>query len=329
MKGGADLTSVLALVTFTALVMLGGGVVVWDVATAVSRAARLITSSQRIDPTLVPNRSDDIGALLSSFARMAATIEQQAEELRRVPATARRAGPPGLSRSADEAGESRAVHRPLGPRDGQDGAKGRLLGVLFLDLDRFKVVNDSLGHVVGDQILIEVGRRLRNSVRPEDTVARLGGDEFGIMLEGLTSIAGATHVAERITAHFEQPFVVDGRDVFITCSIGIAFEPLAPDAARTAAPLRGPGDVPGEDERRGALRDLRRHHQRAVGGAPRPGDWTCVARCPERVHRCTTSRWSTSETNRIVALEALIRWAHPRRDCSYPRTSSGSPKTRV
>src|SRR5262249_26483835 len=73
-KGGTDLTSVLALVAFTVLVMLGGGVVVWDVATAVSRAARLITSSQRIDPALIPNRRDDIGDLLASFARMAATI---------------------------------------------------------------------------------------------------------------------------------------------------------------------------------------------------------------------------------------------------------------
>ena len=84
--GGADLQPLMMLITFTGLLMVGGSIVVWDVATAVSRAARLISSSRRIDPEQLPDRHDDIGALLSSFARMTATIEQQAEELRRVPA---------------------------------------------------------------------------------------------------------------------------------------------------------------------------------------------------------------------------------------------------
>src|SRR5262245_59948610 len=224
-KGGADLTSVLALVTFTALVMLGGGVVVWDVATAVSRVARLITSSQRIDPAVVPNRRDDIGALLASFARMTATIEQQAEELRRVPARldelARQAFRDRLTNLANRAPfMDRLGHALIRAERRADN-----VAVLVLDLDRFKVVNDSLGHSMGDQILIEVGRRLKSCVRLEDTVARLGGDEFGIMLDGLTEMAGATHVAGQILARFEEAFVVDGREVFITSSIGIAVSP--------------------------------------------------------------------------------------------------------
>src|SRR2546425_2670815 len=85
-KGSTDVISITALLVFTGLLMLGGSLVVWDVGTAVSRAARLISSSQRVEPESLPPRSDDIGALLASFARMSVTIEQQAEELRQVPA---------------------------------------------------------------------------------------------------------------------------------------------------------------------------------------------------------------------------------------------------
>src|SRR5262249_44527270 len=84
-KGSADLLSILALLVFTGLLMLGGSVVVWDVSTAVSRAAGLIASSERLAPETQYARNDDIGSLLASFARMTATIEQQAEELRRFP----------------------------------------------------------------------------------------------------------------------------------------------------------------------------------------------------------------------------------------------------
>src|SRR5262245_26961473 len=224
-KGPIDGVSLMALLVFTGLLMLGGGGVVWDVAIAVSRAARLITSSQRIEADLVPARRDEIGALLTSFARMTATIEQQAEELRRVPVRldelSRQAFRDPLTNLANRAlfmdrlghGLARTERRP------DD------LAVLFLDLDRFKVVNDSLGHAVGDQLLVDVGQRLRSCLRPEDTVARLGGDEFGIMVEGLAGAPGATQVAERVAAQFERPFAVDGREVFITSSIGIALSP--------------------------------------------------------------------------------------------------------
>ena len=94
--------------------------------------------------------------------------------------------------------------------------------VLFLDLDRFKVVNDGLGHVVGDRLLCEVARRLAECVRPADTVARLGGDEFVILLEDMTDEADAVRVANRIHALLRKPFVLDDHEVFTTASIGIA-----------------------------------------------------------------------------------------------------------
>ncbi|MEC4985712.1 MAG: EAL domain-containing protein [Oscillatoria sp. PMC 1068.18] len=98
-----------------------------------------------------------------------------------------------------------------------------LFAVLFLDLDRFKVVNDSLGHLVGDRLLIKVAQILNDVVRSTDLVARLGGDEFIILLEEISGISDATRIAERILAEIRQPFQLDEREVFTTASIGIVF----------------------------------------------------------------------------------------------------------
>lgn len=97
-----------------------------------------------------------------------------------------------------------------------------LFAVLFLDLDRFKVVNDSVGHLVGDKLLIEIARRLEKSIAPTDTVARLGGDEFTILLENISSKSEAILVAESIYQTLTFPFYIDGYELFSTASIGIA-----------------------------------------------------------------------------------------------------------
>jgi diguanylate cyclase (GGDEF)-like protein/PAS domain S-box-containing protein len=93
--------------------------------------------------------------------------------------------------------------------------------VLFLDLDRFKVVNDSLGHLIGDQLLIEISHRLLYCVSPLDTVARLGGDEFTILMNRVQSITDATAMAEKIHYEITQPFYIQGHEIFTTVSIGI------------------------------------------------------------------------------------------------------------
>ncbi len=94
--------------------------------------------------------------------------------------------------------------------------------VLFLDLDRFKTINDSLGHHVGDRLLVQVARRLQDPLRPGDTVARLGGDEFAILLPHIRSITNATHVAQRVLDALCRSFTVDGHEVSPMASIGIA-----------------------------------------------------------------------------------------------------------
>ncbi|WRH65835.1 MAG: EAL domain-containing protein [Planktothrix sp. GU0601_MAG3] len=93
--------------------------------------------------------------------------------------------------------------------------------VLFLDLDRFKVVNDSLGHLIGDQLLVEISHRLLYCVNPLDTVARLGGDEFTILINRVQSITDATKMAEKIHYELTQPFYIQGHEIFTTVSIGI------------------------------------------------------------------------------------------------------------
>src|SRR5204863_500756 len=94
--------------------------------------------------------------------------------------------------------------------------------VLFLDLDGFKVVNDSLGHATGDQLLIAIGRRLELGMRQGDSLTRLGGDEFAILADDVHDVGDAIHLAERVRAELKAPFNLGGHDVFATVSIGIA-----------------------------------------------------------------------------------------------------------
>ncbi|HEX8473336.1 MAG TPA: EAL domain-containing protein [Pyrinomonadaceae bacterium] len=100
--------------------------------------------------------------------------------------------------------------------------ENQMFAVLFLDLDRFKVINDSLGHMLGDQLLIGIARRLEACLRQEDTVSRVGGDEFTILLEDIQDETEAIMVAERIHKELATPFNLDGHEVFTTVSIGIA-----------------------------------------------------------------------------------------------------------
>jgi diguanylate cyclase (GGDEF)-like protein/PAS domain S-box-containing protein len=100
-----------------------------------------------------------------------------------------------------------------------------IVGVLFIDIDRFKNVNDTLGHAVGDKLLQQVAERLKRSVRAGDAVGRLGGDEFAIMLSNLTSAQDASHVAQKIMASFDDPFKLEGADFYVTSSIGVTLYP--------------------------------------------------------------------------------------------------------
>jgi diguanylate cyclase (GGDEF)-like protein/PAS domain S-box-containing protein len=111
---------------------------------------------------------------------------------------------------------------------------GGLLAVLYLDLDHFKVVNDSLGHQVGDDVLLKMAERLTHHLRPADTLARLGGDEFVLVAEGVTSMAAALKLANRVIEHARKPFMLNGEEFRCTMSIGVA---CTADSQRTAGEL--------------------------------------------------------------------------------------------
>ena len=102
---------------------------------------------------------------------------------------------------------------------------GNRLAVLMLDLDRFKAINDTLGHSVGDQLLKAVGEQLAGIIRKSDTVARIGGDEFVLVLPQISQANDVTKLAQRILDVFREPFVFDGHRLDITTSIGIAIYP--------------------------------------------------------------------------------------------------------
>lgn len=111
----------------------------------------------------------------------------------------------------------------LGQALAESSTTNSLISVMFVDLDNFKVINDSLGHQAGDILLIEVANRLRESVRPFDMVARFGGDEFTLLLEDLQSVDVALGVAERIQKNLQAPFKVNQHDLTIGCCVGVAF----------------------------------------------------------------------------------------------------------
>ena len=105
----------------------------------------------------------------------------------------------------------------------QERPGGEAFALLYLDLDRFKIINDSLGHLVGDQLLVAVSRRLESCLRPGDVLSRLGGDEFAILLNALHTDQQANVIAFRVQETLSKPFSIDGREVFTSASIGIAY----------------------------------------------------------------------------------------------------------
>ncbi len=188
--------------------------------------------------------------------------------------------------------------------------------VLFLDLDRFKLVNDSLGHAVGDQLLIAVARRLESAVRPPDTVARLGGDEFTVLLDGVTDVHEASLVAERVHATLRTPFDIDERELFIDASIGIALADAdaAPDTVLRDADVamyRAKADGKG----RHAVFDARMHEQ-----VMRRLDMETELRraIEERRLEVVYQPIVQTSTGRVVGFEALCRWPDGRGGCIEP-----------
>jgi diguanylate cyclase (GGDEF)-like protein/PAS domain S-box-containing protein len=194
--------------------------------------------------------------------------------------------------------------------------RGGGVAVLFLDLDDFKVVNDSLGHEAGDLLLTVVAQRLGRCLRPEDTLARFGGDEFVVLLEEVGDPSEAVRVAQRITEELRRPFSLDGRELYASASVGISF-----GTARSKSP-----DA--------LLRDADTAMYRAKeGGADfRVFDSAMYERVVRRLDLENDLRRAVEQgefvlhyqpifdfgSQRVWGTEALVRWAHPERGLLGP-----------
>ena len=194
--------------------------------------------------------------------------------------------------------------------------------VLFLDIDRFKKINDSLGHLAGDQLLIDAAARFEMCLRPGDTVARLGGDEFAVLIDGiniddLNDESAISQVASRIQKELERPFILAGKEVFVTVSIGVA-------------PCKGAGQKP--DEILGNA-DSAMYRAKGLGRARHEVFDAAMQRNAIKMLELESDLWHAVERDelrlfyqpiiclengRIQGFEALVRWQHPQRGLVPP-----------
>jgi len=192
-----------------------------------------------------------------------------------------------------------------------------LYAVLFMDIDRFKVINDSLGHMQGDKLLIAIAQRLATCIRPGDTVARLGGDEFVVLLESIRDISAALVVAERIQTALEEPIYLSDQEVFITSSIGLALggkqyhaaEDLLRDADTAMYRAKSKGRAryeifnPGMHQQAVALLQLENDLRRAIAREEFFLEYQPII---------------SLRDFRLVGFEALMRWNHQTRGVVPP-----------
>ncbi len=217
---------------------------------ALAGAAQKVTREKAYGVRVAKSEDDEIGGLTDAFNGMLEEVQSRDQALQQAQGkltshvvelqaeVAERVKAQDALRQREEEYRHLAFHDPLTSLPNRALFHDRLsvalaratrartrMAVLFLDVDRFKVVNDSMGHKVGDELLQAFARRLKGSLREEDTLARLGGDEFVILLPQIVAISDAVLLAQRILASLDEPFPGPGADIFVSASIGISFYP--------------------------------------------------------------------------------------------------------
>jgi diguanylate cyclase (GGDEF)-like protein/PAS domain S-box-containing protein len=196
--------------------------------------------------------------------------------------------------------------------------RGGRVAVLFTDLDNFKVINDSLGHKAGDELLIAVAERLKVHLRPEDTVARLGGDEFTILIEDVASVSEVVEIAQRIADILQSPFAVEEQEVYATASTGIALN--IPTRERAADLLRHADLAMYQAKHRGKARYKVFEPYMDAKAVERLMLETGLRRALVRQQfRVYYQPIVALDNYKIVGAEALVRWEHPQRGLLLPQ----------
>ena len=209
-----------------------------------------------------------------------------------------------------------ALYRRVRRATARVRVRGGTVGLLLIDLDRFKEVNDTLGHDHGDRLLRDVAERLRGALRRGDTLARLGGDEFAVLLRGLPDRGAAVELALRLTGALERPFVVRGVTVQLGASVGVA---LCPDHGTDVTTLVQRADV--------AMYEAKREHAsvRVYDAARDPYSPDRLQRLGELRHALEADELVLHyqpkvavEDGSVTGVEALVRWEHPQHGLLAP-----------
>ena len=184
------------------------------------------------------------------------------------------------------------------------------VSVLFIDLDRFKIVNDSLGHIMGDRLLIAISKRLRECMRPADTVARLGGDEFTILVEGTHDLAEVTRIAERVQEEFKLPFQIAGNEIYSSASIGILH---ASDTHSTSEEMMRDADTAMYQAKRSgkARHEIFDENMYAVARETLQLETDLRKAIEKNEFSVLYQPIVSLDTDEVVGIEALARWDHP------------------
>lgn len=195
--------------------------------------------------------------------------------------------------------------------------KDSIAALLFLDLDHFKSINDSLGHDAGDQLLKEVAVRLKSCLREEDTIARLGGDEFTVILEDIPESENIANVAQKIIDMMSRSFLISGQEVFVTTSIGIATFPTCGTDQGSLIKNADAALYDAKEQGRGVYRFY--HEKMNVIASERLELSTNLRHAVDRTEFILRYQPQVNSFNgQIVGVEALLRWNHPEKGLIYP-----------